>query len=116
MKKYLLLIASLFVAGNVRAYTFTIKDFTPQSIQVKITYAGAGVCSPDTKSLKAWTHRNVSVGGCCLKTVKVRKTSGTNTATWYKFYPSRTGAGISCRSSKMKVTENPDGTLNLESY
>ncbi len=116
MKKHLLLIASLFVAGNVSAYSFSIKNFTPQSIQVKITYGGPGLCSPDTLALNPWTGRKKGTVACCPKDVKVRKTSGTNTGTWYDFSPSRTGGGFSCKSSKMKVTENQDGSLNLESY
>ena len=116
MKKHLLLIASLFVASNVRAYIFTIKNFTPQSIQASISYGVASLCPPKTRSLKPGARRNVNALACCPKAVKVRKTSGTNTGTWYNFYPSITGRGMSCKNNKMKVSENQDGSLKLESY
>ncbi len=116
MKKHLLLIVSLFVVGNASAYSFKVKNHTKEKIHVLVEYGGEGVCSPDSKSLVGWTTRTISTGACCLKKVEVKKTSGTNTGTKYTFYPSRTGFGISCRSDKMKVTENPDGSLNLERY
>ncbi len=116
MKKLMLALISMSMVGSIGAYEVKIKNHTKESIQVFLTYGGPGICSPDTKSLQAWTTRTVSTGGCCPIDVKIRKTSGTNTDTWYNYYPTRTGFRLSCKSSKVKVTENPDGSLNTESY
>lgn len=104
MKIFIIVLISLITSSISFAYDIKIINETDSVMSVKVSYGGAGVCSPDTWKLPAKSTIKRDVGGCCAESpVKFSAQSGTYKGKTFKFNPPRTGFGLSCRDWTAKV-------------
>ena len=113
MKKALFSLAiCALVTANSYAYKIRVHNDTKHNLQSWIYYGGAGVCSPGGFLIEAKKNRSYDgPGGCCFAEIKFQKTSGGG---WYTFDIPGKFLGMRCKSTKVRVKENKDGSLTLE--
>ena len=67
-----LLIGGLFLSSLVQAYTVNIRNATPSTVRIMISYVGesAIACRKDDFELGAGHEKSIESGGCLLKNIK----------------------------------------------
>ncbi len=130
MKKYMFFLLLALVATQASAYKFSVYNSSKKyPIKVLVYYAGEGYCSQDQFNVSPDTIHTISVSKCCAISGSVRPTGGKKAEAWTKWiagggkkgkrpkgnkwYNFRT-TGSDCKSHKIWVYFNPDGTLTPE--
>lgn len=101
------LVAALTVAGNVFAYTLTVKNELSGTITVEATYPA---CRRDIVDINPGATEEINMKACCLATLVATLWDG------QRIEPNLnvdygTGAGVACRSIDYVVKKNRQGTI-----
>lgn len=100
MKKSLMVLALMAVAGSASAYEYKFHNKSNQPVQIMVTFGGPGFCGDDSFILRGGQKYTLSTGGCCLKRGTASMTSGHGKVT---FQGTNTGFGIACRGNSFDV-------------
>jgi hypothetical protein len=132
MKRIAIILIASCMGGTILAYDLTIWNKTDGTVQVVVKYGWELVCpqsgpieiestqyfissSQDRQEIRGYdeskavtiqTRGNV----CCPRVIEFKVLTGRAAGKWIEFYPTSTGAGISCKSSRIEVTNTNDWT------
>lgn len=102
MKKSLMVLALIAVAGSANAYTYKFHNRSNTPVHVKVTFGGPGVCGDDSFIVRAGAKHNLHTGACCLKR-GYASIPGAGKHAQVSFQGTNTGFGIACRGNEFNI-------------
>jgi hypothetical protein len=115
MKKTVIaLLISCASVGLAFSYKLTIKNEINSQITAKVIYAGEAVCSPTSKIIAAKEEYHIDTALCCPKLVNFTVNEGRAIGKSLDWVPPTTGAGISCRDTRVTVKLTQDNNVVAE--
>lgn len=91
------------ISSAALCWNNVIKNDTNGEIVVTIQYAGAGICSPETRILQANQEVTIDSKICCAESVIIRASSGTLSGQTYSLETPRAGINMTCAHFRVRV-------------